>query len=282
MRLTVRITWSASPDSRLPRLAPPLASSPRPVEWVRSISAQSAGPEHATSFAVSFTTQRKAGMFSFEPSRIPAWLAPVWDERSVSHSANSWLPSWSQRAMCRRVAVPHRPLQHRQGEAVDLEEDDPRRVGPRQLAGAARDSPDDAVRVRVVVVRPEDHVEHDADRGRDERDAESGPEGVDREIAAGHAIRCEQHQRVEDEDEQQAEDEHQRQPQRRNDRRQQCVEHGDDRGRHERAPEVVHVRARHDPGRGEERRGGQDPGQDQRQRPELRARGLPGGLGWDW
>ena len=73
----------------------------------------------------------------------------------------------------RRVSVPHRPLQHRQGEAVDLEEDDPRRVGPRQLAGAARDPPDDAVRVRVVVVRPEDHVEHDADGGRDERDAES-------------------------------------------------------------------------------------------------------------
>ncbi len=100
MRLTVRITWSASPDRRLPRLAPPLARSPRPVEWVRSISAQSPGPEHATSFADSFTTQRKAGMFSFEPSRIPAWLAPVCDERSVSHSASSWLPSSSQRAMC--------------------------------------------------------------------------------------------------------------------------------------------------------------------------------------
>ena len=35
----------------------------------------------------SFSTQRKAGMSSLEPSRIPAWLAPVWDERSVSHSA---------------------------------------------------------------------------------------------------------------------------------------------------------------------------------------------------
>ena len=182
----------------------------------------------------------------------------------------------------RRVSVPHRALQHRQGEAVDLEEDDPRRVGPRQLAGAARDALDDAVRVRIVVVRPEDHVEHDADRCRDERDAESGPERVDREIAAGHAIRCQQHERVEDEDEQQAEDEHQRQAKRRDDRRQQCVEHGNHRGRHERAPEVVHVRARHDPGRDEERRGGQDPGHDQRQRPEFRARGPPGGLGRDW
>ena len=173
----------------------------------------------------------------------------------------------------RRVAVPHRPLQHREGESVDLEEDDPRRVGPRQLAGASRDPLDDAVRVRVVVVRPEDHVEHDADCGRDERDAESGPEGVDREIAAGHAIGCQQHERVEDEHDQEAEYEHQRQAERGDDRRHQCVEHGDHRGRRERAPEVVHVRARQDPGCGEERRGGQDPGQDQRRRPELRARG---------
>ena len=38
--------------------------------------------------AVSFSTQRNAGMSSFDPSRIPAWLAPVCDERSVSHSAS--------------------------------------------------------------------------------------------------------------------------------------------------------------------------------------------------
>ena len=36
--------------------------------------------------ALSFSTQRKAGMSSLEPSRMPAWLAPVWEERSVSHS----------------------------------------------------------------------------------------------------------------------------------------------------------------------------------------------------
>ena len=179
----------------------------------------------------------------------------------------------------RRVSVPHRPLQHREGEAVDLEEDDPRRVGPRHLPGAACDPLDDAIRVRVVVVRPEDHVEHDADRGRDEGDTESGPEGVDREIAAGHTIRCQQHERVEDEHEQQAEDEHERQAKRRHDRRQHCVEHGNHRRRPESAPEVVHASAGQDPGCGEERRGGQDPGQDQRRRPELRARGPPGRLG---
>ena len=38
-------------------------------------------------------------MSSFEPSRIPAWLAPVCDDRSVSHSASACEPSVSQRAM---------------------------------------------------------------------------------------------------------------------------------------------------------------------------------------
>ena len=36
-------------------------------------------------------------MSSFDPSRIPAWLAPVWEERSVSHSTRWCDPSWSQR-----------------------------------------------------------------------------------------------------------------------------------------------------------------------------------------
>ena len=47
----------------------------------------------------SFSTQRKAGMSSFEPSRIPAWLAPVCEERSVSHSTKRCDPSASQRAI---------------------------------------------------------------------------------------------------------------------------------------------------------------------------------------
>ena len=45
------------------------------------------------------STQRKAGMSSFEPSRIPAWLAPVCEERSGSHSARACVPSATQRAM---------------------------------------------------------------------------------------------------------------------------------------------------------------------------------------
>ena len=53
-----------------------------PVARSASMRAQSAGFEHAVSLPVSLSTQRKAGMSSFEPRRMPAWLAPVCDERS--------------------------------------------------------------------------------------------------------------------------------------------------------------------------------------------------------
>ncbi len=69
------------------------------MAWRRSISAQSAGAEQTISVPVSFSTQRNAGMSSFEPSRMPACEAPVCDERSVSHSANLCDPSSSHRAM---------------------------------------------------------------------------------------------------------------------------------------------------------------------------------------
>ena len=59
-----------------------------PVPRRRSISAQSGGAEHVIIVAVSFSTHRNAEMSSFDPSRIPAWLAPVCEERSVSHSTS--------------------------------------------------------------------------------------------------------------------------------------------------------------------------------------------------
>jgi hypothetical protein len=71
------MTWSASPERRFPRLAPPLVRSPIPVARRRSISAQSGGAEQVIRRPVSFSTQRNAGMSSLEPSKIPAWLAPV-------------------------------------------------------------------------------------------------------------------------------------------------------------------------------------------------------------
>ena len=83
--------------------------------WRRSISAQSAGAEQVISLPVSFSTQRKAGMFALEPSRIPAWLAPVCEERSVSHSIRRWVPSFSHRAST--GALPSRMARLRTGAA---------------------------------------------------------------------------------------------------------------------------------------------------------------------
>ena len=114
IRLTVRITSSASPDRRFPRLEPPFLSRPLPA-WRRSISSQSAGAEHVISRPVSFSTHLNAGMSSLEPSRIPAWLAPVCDERSVSHSLSRWVPSLTHRAIV--GAFPSRIALRRTGRA---------------------------------------------------------------------------------------------------------------------------------------------------------------------
>ena len=65
--------------------------------------------------AVSFSTHRNAGMSSFEPSRIPAWLAPVWEERSGSHSTMLCVSAASQRAMF--GAFPSRIARRRTGSA---------------------------------------------------------------------------------------------------------------------------------------------------------------------
>ena len=119
--------------------------------------------------------------------------------------------------------------------------DDPRRVGLDPLAGTLRDPLDHPEGVGVVVVRPEDDVEHDGDRGRDEGDTECRPERVDREIAVGDPVGCEEHQRIENEDEQEADDQHERQPKRRDHGRQERIEDGDHGRGYESAPEALHV-----------------------------------------
>ena len=86
-----------------------------PVACRRSISAQSGGAEQVIIVPVSFSTQRKAEMSSFDPSRIPAWLAPVCEDRSVSHSARRCVSSASQRAIV--GALPSRIARRSTGSA---------------------------------------------------------------------------------------------------------------------------------------------------------------------
>ena len=76
-----------------------VSEQPDPRSGRRSISAQSAGAEHVISVPVSFSTHRNAEMSSLEPRRMPAWLALVCEERSVSHSVSAWVSSTSQRAI---------------------------------------------------------------------------------------------------------------------------------------------------------------------------------------
>ena len=67
------------------------------------------------SVAVSFSTQRNAGMSSLEPSRMPACEAPVCDERSVSHSVSRCVPLSSQPAIV--GALPSRIARRSTGSA---------------------------------------------------------------------------------------------------------------------------------------------------------------------
>ena len=175
----------------------------------------------------------------------------------------------------RRVAVAHRALQHGQREAVDLEVDDARRIRLDEPVRALRDPLDHAQGVGVVVVRPEDDVEHDRDGRRHERDSERRPERVDREVAVRDAVGREQHQRVEDQDEQEPGDEHQRQPQRGDDRRQQCVEDRDHRCRDERSAPALDMGAGDDPRGDEQGDRREDPRDDDPHEPDARALGRP-------
>ena len=54
-------------------------------------------------------------MSSFEPRRIPAWLAPVWDERSGSHSTRRCFPDETHDAIV--VAFPSRIARRSTGSA---------------------------------------------------------------------------------------------------------------------------------------------------------------------
>ena len=90
-------------------------SSPMPVARSRSISVQSSGPEHAMIRPVGLSTHRNAGMSWFEPRRMPAWLAPVCDERSGSHAVSSYPWSATQRAMF--GALPSRIARRSTGSA---------------------------------------------------------------------------------------------------------------------------------------------------------------------
>src|SRR6478736_1502039 len=81
----VRYERVASPVMRL--------QMPSPLVIRDTISSASAGLLDAIRCARSRSYQRKAGMPSLFPCKIPAWLPDVIDGRIASHFDSLWLPS---------------------------------------------------------------------------------------------------------------------------------------------------------------------------------------------
>ena len=108
-RLIVANVVGASPLNRLLTDTPPSARSPCPSECSASMSTASAGLLATKTRPVARSTQRKAGMPSVVPCRIPIWLAGVVAGSVGVHSMNSWLPLRIHRDSVGRVPpmTPH-------------------------------------------------------------------------------------------------------------------------------------------------------------------------------
>ena len=132
---------------------------------------------------LSFSYQRKAGMSALDPSRMPAWDAPVCEDQPVVHGVSAWLPSATHLAMV--GALPSRMARCRTGcaETVDLHEDHP--GGRSSSAACARGPPIRTARLSqlpqddVVVVEREQCRQRHGDRRHDRRDGEAPPEVVE-------------------------------------------------------------------------------------------------------
>ena len=87
-----------SPENTFDRETPPSASNPWPSDCLASISAASFGRLDVRTLRVSLSYQRNAGMLWLLPCRMPAWLAPVCDDRSHSQRVIRWEPLRTHRA----------------------------------------------------------------------------------------------------------------------------------------------------------------------------------------
>ncbi len=116
-------------------------------------------------------------MSSLLPSSSPAWLAPVWEERSHSQGTIRWLPSSSQRAIvgaCPSLRALRRTGSARPSISNRITPGYIRAVG---VANPARPAADDPQLAGVVVDAQRGRQQHQADRedeGRRERLQEAG------------------------------------------------------------------------------------------------------------
>ena len=174
----VRYERVASPVMRLQMLAPLFESRPSPFEMRDTISVASTGLLEAIRCWRSRSYQRKAGIPSLLPCRIPAWLADVIDGRIASQRDSLWVPSRTRPAM--RVDRPgaHPAGQDRMGEPVDLDDHEARLV--RVALRALDHQPlDQEPVVRAAGVDAEDRRQDRVDDRVDERPDQRGRERVD-------------------------------------------------------------------------------------------------------
>ena len=218
-------------------------------------------------------------MSSFEPSRIPAWLAPVCDERSVSHSTSRCVPAREPAGHLRSVPVAERPLQHGKGEAVDLDEDDARPVGVHLLARASGHALDHAQRVRVVVVDPERDLEDERGGGSDESARERPAEVVHGDGVLDRLRGDPEDRGIEDEHDEEPAQDRERQSDPGDGRDDQRVQDADDRRDAERPQDAVEAEPRQEHGRGEEPGGRERPAGQEGANAEPWATRHPGGPG---
>ncbi len=173
----------------------------------------------------------------------------------------------------RGIPVAHRPAQHRQRKPVDLEIDDPGDLCAGDDSLSLRDPLRNADRPHVV--RAKEHGEHNAHRSNDEGRKERPAEVVDCQHAVGHLGGHQEHECVGDQDQQEAEHECERQSQRCKRRRNDGVQRADDRRDDERAPEVLDVDSREDPGGNHQGDACRKPRDEQREDSPAGALGLP-------
>ena len=183
MRLTVRITSSASPESRLPRLAPPFDEQPGAGRVAAldlgAVGGRRAGHQRARSPSRPTGTRgcpRSSRAGCRPGSRPSARRGRAPTRRGGSRPRRSSAPSFG------RAPVAHRMAQHRQREPVDLEEEDPRAcrcdVWPpwrRAMRWITRSVYSSSSFVPVTT------CEHDRDGGHHERREQRVPERVDRD-----------------------------------------------------------------------------------------------------
>jgi hypothetical protein len=175
----------------------------------------------------------------------------------------------------RGAAVAHRPLQHRQREPVDLEEDDPRRARLHPLAERR------AIRcVTRSVYVSSSFVPSTASKTTPSAAAASATSSADQNESTERSSVCDvvgrqEHRRVEHQHDEEAEQRDERQAQRRHERRQNRVQDGDHGRGNEGAAVVVDRCAGHQPRRAQQREGGHRPGKQEAKRPDLRAADAP-------